>query len=393
MPTPVRRPEAWIPEQLERLEAQGLRRYLSVQPFGGSSGIPGNVINLASNDYLGLARHPEVLRASILAMQQYGAGAGASRLLTGTLPCHEDLEIALADLKGMDSALVFGSGYAANVGILSALVARGDHAFADRLAHASLIDGVRLSGATLHRFRHNDPDHLRRLLQSSPSQGKRLVLTESVFSMDGDLSPLQEIAQAAREAGAMLLVDEAHATGIFGPGGAGRVRELGLENEVSLCMGTLSKALGSHGGFVACSAPMRDWLIQRARSFFFSTALPPAAAGAALGALDVLRSDPDAGRRLLSKAERFRDRLSRQGISTLNSRSAILPVPARAGQDVVRIARLLRDRGILVGAIRPPTVPPGTSRLRVSLSLLHKDADLDAAADEIGAVIRAEDPA
>lgn len=382
--------EDWIEQELEALRRSGLHRAPVSEPAGGAARASGETLNLASNDYLGLARRPEVVEAAIEAVRRYGAGAGAARLLAGTLPCHEELEAALARLKAKESALVFGSGYAANVGWIPALVGREDAVVADRLCHASLLDGVRLSGAKLLRFHHNDAGHLARRLAEASGARRRLVVTESVFSMDGDLSPLAEIAEASERAGAMLAVDEAHATGVFGPSGAGRVRELGLSDRVTICMGTLSKALGSFGGFVACSARVRDWLIQSARSFVFSTALPPACAGAALGALRALADEPDLGTRARQKADRMRVRLAAAGLDLGASASPILPVRIGDADRTVRIAARLRKEGIRIGAIRPPTVPPGTSRLRLSISLVHDEARLESAAAALCDAVREE---
>jgi 8-amino-7-oxononanoate synthase len=384
------KPEEWIEKALDGVRRAGLLRELNLEPAGGAARAPDEPLNLASNDYLGLARHPDITAAAVRAIGRYGAGAGAARLLTGTLPCHGELEAALATLKAKESALVFGSGYAANAGWISALVEKDDVVIADRLCHASLLDGIRLSGARLIRFHHNDADHLVRRLAEASGARRKLVLTESVFSMDGDLAPLTEITEASARAGAMLAVDEAHATGVFGPAGAGRVRELGLSDGVTLCMGTLSKALGGYGGFVACPARMRDWMIQRARSFLFSTALPPACAGAALGALEVLAREPDLGARVRARADRFRECLQSGGLDTMQSASPIIPVRIGDAETAVRIAARLRALGIVVGAIRPPTVPPGTSRLRLSISLAQDEARLEAAAAVLIAVVRKE---
>ncbi len=345
-------------------------------------------LNFASNDYLNLAHHPWVVESAARALQTAGAGAGASRLVTGTLELPLELERRLAAFKQYPAALVFGSGYLANVGIITALLDHHDHAFADRLAHASLLDGIRMSGARLHRFRHNQPGHLADLLAATPPGVRRLVVTESVFSMDGDLAPLPALATVCRTQGAMLLVDEAHATGVFGPGGAGRVRELDLESDVNLAMGTLSKALGGYGGFVACSAIMRDWLVNRARAFIYTTAPPPAALGAALGALNVLEQEPGRGAELLRRAERFRESLRAGGLETQHSASPIIPVMIGDNERALRIAARLRAAGILVVAIRPPTVPPGTARLRFSVTLAHQDGELAWAADTIARIVR-----
>ena len=348
------------------------------------------LINLSSNDYLGLARHRRVRTAARDAVQDFGVGATASRLVVGTLECHERLEHQLAVLKGYPCALVFGSGYAANVGMFNALVGRGDHIIIDRLAHASLIDASVLSRARIHRFRHNDVDHCRKLIQTCAQGGRRLLVTESVFSMDGDLAPVAELALLARHEGAMMLVDEAHATGVFGPGGAGLVRMNSVEHEVNLSMGTLSKALGGYGGFVACSDVMRQGLIQRARSFIYSTALPPAMVGAALGALEVLRETPGMGASLLARAAAFRNRLRAEGLNTGDSESQIIPIMVGDNEKAVRLHQRLLDQGVLAVPIRPPTVPPGTARLRLSVTLAHSAKTLDQVATLIASAARAE---
>ena len=293
--------DSWATHELDELREAGLLRTRTEHDPSSGGGL-----NLASNDYLGLAQHPDVIAAARTAQERVGSGATASPLICGYAPVHAELERRLAEFKGYPAALVFTSGYAANVGILSALLSRNDTVFADRLAHASLLDGIRLSGAHLVRFRHNDPAHLRELLASAPPGGARMIVTESVFSMDGDLAPLADIADGADEFGATLMVDEAHATGLYGPRGAGRVSELHLSGRVPLCMGTLSKALGSAGGYVACSEPLRDLLVNRARSYIYSTALPPAAAGGALGALALLDANPGWGSEARRRADLFR---------------------------------------------------------------------------------------
>ena len=386
------RPDDWMNLELASLDAAHLRRRLVVRPGAGGWVESGGrrLLNLASNDYLALASHPHVVAEARRALEAYGAGATASRLVCGHLPCHEELERRLAALKQCPAALVFASGFAANTGIVPALCGRDDHVFADRLAHASLLDGIRLSGATLHRFRHNDAGHLDELLRKAPAKGRRLVVTESVFSMDGDLAPLADLADLADARGAMLMVDEAHATGVYGPGGAGRSVELGLQGRVTVSMGTLSKALGSAGGFAAGTEMLRDWLVNRSRSFIYSTGLPPAAAGAALGALDVLGREPEMGTELRRRATDFRKRLKDAGIDTGTGDSPIVPVPIGEPGRALALAARLEAAGILAIAIRPPTVPPGTARLRLSLSLAHAPEDLAAAADAILAAMGTE---
>ncbi len=384
--------ETWIAGALAELDSAHLRRRLVVRPgAGGWIEAQGRrLLNLASNDYLGLASHPHVIMEARRALETYGAGATGSRLVCGHLPCHEELEHRLAALKKCPAALIFASGFAANTGIVPALCGRDDHVFADRLAHASLLDGIRLSGATLHRFHHNDAAHLGDLLRKAPAKGRRMIVTESVFSMDGDLAPLSDLADLAEAHGAMLMVDEAHATGVYGPGGAGRSVELGLQGRVTVSMGTLSKALGSAGGFAAGTEMLRDWLLNRARSFIYSTGLPPPAAGAALGALDVLAREPGLGTELRHRAAAFRKRLKDGGIDAGSGDSPIIPVPIGAPDRALAIAARLEDAGILAIAIRPPTVPPGTARLRLSLSLAHAPADLAAAAGAILAAMGTE---
>lgn len=374
-------PNEWIPVELEKLRQKGLKRSLvtCAQACGAFESEGKRRLNFASNNYLDLAEHPDVLAASESALRQFGCSAASSRLLAGTLPCHDALEQRLANLKGYPRALVLGSGFLANLAAVTALAGRGDHVFLDKLCHASLVDAAILSRAALYRFRHNDPEHLKSLLATA-GKGRRLVLTESVFSMDGDIAPLRQIAEITEKAGAMLLVDEAHATGVLGPNGAGLVRELGLTQAVTVSMGTFSKALGSYGGFLACSTSVCDWLINRGRAFIYSTALPPAACGAALGALDVLERTPDMGKRLLANAQGFCARLHAAGFQTGGSRTQIVPVLLGSNERALSIAGALREHAIIAPAIRPPTVPTGTARLRLSVTLAHTRADLDAVA-------------
>ena len=375
----------WIENGLKELREMGLNRTLrKFEAVGGKFHDEAiKTLNFSSNDYLGFARNERIIAAGVAALKSYGASAASSRLVTGTLPCHQELEQSLAKFKGYPGALVFGSGYLTNLGIIPALVGRKDAVFADRLAHASLIDGTIMSGADLKRFQHNDPNHLAKLLRSNKTAKRRLVVTESVFSMDGNLAPLKEIAAACTEHDAMLLVDEAHATGIFGASGAGRVRELQLENQVDISMGTLSKALGVYGGFIACSTPLRDWFINRARSFIYSTALPPTIARAAAEALSILEKKPTLGQELLKRANIFRRRLQEAGFNTGKSASQIIPLIVGKNTKAMRLAERLREKRILAVAIRPPTVPEGTARIRLSVTLDHSKFDLEQAADQI----------
>ena len=374
------KPEEWIDTELAKQRAAHLERSIHVYDgVGGAFTAQGRRwLNFGSNDYLDFARHPRLKKASVLAVEQYGTGATSSRLITGTLPPHDALERRIARHKGYPAAVVFGSGYMTNAGVISALIGRNDHAFADRLIHASVIDAERLSGAKLHRFAHNDPESLAQTLQRAPS-GHRLILTESVFSMDGDQAPLEAIAALAESHEALLMVDEAHAGGVFGPHGAGLVSALNLQTKVTASMGTLSKALGGYGGYTACSERMRQWLINRSRAFIYTTALPPAVMAAALESLRILEETPGLGKTLLARAQRFRERLQDAGLDTLRSSSQIVPVLVRDNAHTLRLAERLKSKGILVGALRPPTVPPDRARLRFSITLAHSDEDLDRA--------------
>lgn len=380
------RAENWIPQVLAERRSQGLDRHLVTMPRAG-----GKVffdrrewLNFASNDYLDLAGHPVVQAASHKGLDDYGAGTGSSRLVAGNLPIHDELERRLADLKGYPSTLVFGSGFLANIGIISALVGPGDIIFADRLSHASLLDAALLSRARLHRFRHNDPEHLQIQMEHHGSgAGRRLIVSESVFSMDGDQAPLDALIELAERHDAMLMIDEAHATGVLGEGGAGACHTSGGYCPVNLAMGTLSKALGNYGGFVTCSEAMRHYLINHSRALIYTTALPPAVVGGALGALDVIKSNPRMGVELLDRADYFRRRLVQSGFNVGSSTTQIVPVVLGGADRMVRWSARLREAGVIVPAIRPPTVPAGTERLRFSVTLAHTREDLDRTAKAV----------
>lgn len=378
--------EDWIQPILDEAKSQGLERTARPYPeAGGKIKVDGqDVLNFSSNDYLDLAHHRHVMDCSREALDKYGIGSTASRLVTGTLPIHEELEARLAKEKGYPAALVFGSGYMANAGTIPVLAGRDDFIFADKLVHASMIDACKLSGAKLVRFAHNDVQALEKRLEQFPAAGnRRLVITESVFSMDGDIAPLTEIAALAEKHSAMLMVDEAHASGTFGPRGAGRVRELGLEDSVTVSMGTMSKAMAGYGGFVACSSTLRKLLIHSARAFIYTTAPPPAVIGAALGILDVLESSPRLGAILQANADYFRSLLHAAGLDTLQSQSQIIPIVIGDNEKAVAVSKKLREEGIIAAAIRPPTVPAGSARLRLSVTLAHHVGDLEFAAKQI----------
>jgi 8-amino-7-oxononanoate synthase len=379
-----RNPEAWMAIALQQRRAEGLEREVRVyEQIGGVYAVAGRRwLNVASNDYLDFARRPELVAAAKTAIDEYGTGSTASRLITGTLPLHVRLEQKLAKHKGYPAALVFGSGYMTNAGVISALVGRGDLVFADRLVHASILDAIKMSGARLFRFAHNEVGALEALL-AKHTAARRLVVTESVFSMDGDAAPLPEIADLVEAHRALLMIDEAHAGGVFGPHGAGCVAAAKLQNRVHLCMGTFSKAMGGYGGYVCCSDSMREYLVQHARSFIYTTALPPSVMATAIAALDVLEAEPGLGEELLNRAATLRDRLRSDGFDVMQSTSQIVPVLVGGNDQVMQWGQRLRNDGILVGTLRPPTVPPGKARLRLSLTLAHGPTELDQLVDAL----------
>jgi 8-amino-7-oxononanoate synthase len=370
----------WLGAALEALDAQGLRRGLETiapaqAPVVTVAGRP--LVNLCSNDYLALASDPLVVRAASAAAEEEGAGSGASRLVCGDLPLHGRLERRLAALKHTEAALLFSSGYHANCGVIPALADREDAIFSDRLNHASIVDGCRLSLAKTTRYPHRDTAALERLLRESRAR-RKLVVTDSVFSMDGDAAPLAEIVDLCERHGAMLYVDEAHATGVLGANGGGLCEALGISSRVDAIMGTLGKALGSFGAYVAGSAQLREWLVSRARTFIFTTALPPSACGAALAALDVVATEPERRARLAALCARMKGGLERLGWALPDVVAPIFPIVLGDERVALDASARLRERGFFVRAIRPPTVPAGTSRLRVTLTAGHTEEQVDA---------------
>lgn len=343
----------------------------------------------AGNDYLGLSSHPEVTRAAGRALAEFGASAGASRLVTGNHPLYRELESALAALKGKEAALVFPSGYMANLGLLSALAGRSDTLYMDRLNHASLYDGWRLSGAELQRYRHGDTRHLdailsrdrRRRIPGEAGKDKSFIVTDGVFSMDGDLAPLAELQRLAGEHGCLLVVDDAHGTGVLGPEGRGTAAHLGVEPDVEI--GTLSKVLGSLGGFVAGSRELIDYLVNRARPFIFTTGLPPAAVAAATAAVGLIKEEGWRRQRLLELAARARTELAAAGLEIPAGFTPIIPVIAGDESLAVKLSGLCLERGVFIPAIRSPAVPRGQARLRMTVSAAHSDEELGQAIDVV----------
>jgi 8-amino-7-oxononanoate synthase len=369
-------------DYLAELAAKHLTRRL--QPLESGTGpvvrVAGReVVLLASNDYLGLAGHPEVVAAAVHATQTYGAGSGAARLMSGSLPPHLQLEQALARFKGTEAALTFGSGYLANIGAIPALIGRGGLILADRLCHASLIDGCRLSGADVRIYRHNDLEHLAAQLAKRRAGRRTLIVTDGVFSMDGDLAPLPELATLAESHGAHLYVDDAHGTGVMGAHGRGTIEHYGLEARIPLQMGTLGKALGSSGAFIAGSDQSIQYLLHRCRSFMFATAPPPGSAAAAAAALQIVEREPERRRRLWDNRKRLWTGLHRLGFTLAPTVSPIMPIVIGHAETAVRFAEQLLAHGIFAPAIRPPTVPANTSRIRVTVTSEHTAAQIDQA--------------
>ena len=365
---------------LDDLEHRHLRRSLRVVETAcdATVSIDGRrVILMASNNYLGLATHPKVKRAALDAIERFGAGAGASRLISGTQGPHVELERELSRFKNCEAALCFGSGYLANLGLIAALAKPGDLILADRLCHASLIDGCRLSGAALRVFRHNDVAQVARLLARNGTRRRVLVVTEGIFSMDGDAAPLGDLAKVTQAHGARLLVDDAHGAGVMGGEGRGTVEMMGLDPGSLIQMGTLSKALGASGAYVVGSGPLIDYLINTARSFIYSTALPPAMAAAAQAALRVVQAEPERRARLWTNRRYLYDGLKAAGFRMTESVSPILPVLVGDPETAVAAGRRLLDQGVFAPAIRPPTIPQGTSRIRLTVTAEHRTADLD----------------
>ncbi len=370
--------------RLAHLDARHLRRRLKTISSGPGPRVRINgreVLQFSSNDYLGLAADDRIKRATADAVSHYGCGAGSSRLVGGTTELHATLEAALAELKATEACLVFTSGYHANIGVVSALTGPGDIIFSDERNHASLVDGCRLSRASVEVYRHMDVEHLGQLLSSASGDGQRLIVTETVFSMEGDVAPLQQLVDLAQRWDAWLVVDEAHATGVFGEHGGGLVEELGLAQDIDVQIGTLGKALGSMGAFVAGSRLLVDWLTNTARSLIYTTALSPPAVAAALAAVKVVHSDPARRQRLWTNTEQMRSGLVARGFSLGSSRSPILPLLVGDDERALAFSAELFKQGVFVPAIRPPTVPVGMSRLRIVPTASHSSADVEMALD------------
>jgi 8-amino-7-oxononanoate synthase len=379
-----------VAERLAELRARGLYRRLRLieGPQGPQVLLGGRpVLLLCSNNYLGLADHPVVREAAAEAALRWGAGSGASRLISGNMEPHRQLEANLARFKGYESALLFGSGYLANTGTIAALAGKGEVVFSDELNHASIIDGCRLAAAETFVYRHGDLDHLASGLREA---GRRaaLIVSDGVFSMDGDVAPLPGLLELAQRHGARLMIDEAHATGAIGPGGRGSVAAAGLSDEVDVVVGTLGKALGSYGAYVCADADVVDFLVNRARPFVFSTAPPPPAVGAAAAALELLIGEPELVDRLQANAATLRAGLAAEGLATERSSTQIVPLEVGDAEPTMELCELILERGVFAQGIRPPTVPEGSSRLRFTVMASHTPDELERAAELVGGAAR-----
>jgi 8-amino-7-oxononanoate synthase len=381
-----------IEERLEELEHRGLHRRLRMVsgPQGPRVLLDGRpVLLLCSNNYLGLADHPHVREAAADAAMRWGVGAGASRLVSGTMTIHRRLEERLAAWEGSEACLLFGSGYLANLGTIGALAGPGDTVFSDKLNHASIVDGCRLSRAEVVVYKHGDVDDLdRQIRRHGGGSGRRVIVTDSVFSMDGDVAPLAEIVELAKAYDARTIVDEAHATGVLGPGGRGAVALAGLQGEVDVVVGTLGKTLGSYGAYVCAEEEMIRYLINTARALIFSTAPPPPAIAGALAALELLEAKPHRVQRLSSNARVLRRALAAEGMPVDDVEMHIVPLIVGDEHAAMNLCEALLERGVFAQAIRPPTVASGTSRLRLAVMASHTAEELRDAAGAIGAAAR-----
>jgi 8-amino-7-oxononanoate synthase len=370
---------AMFERELDILLEQDLMR--TQVPIGSAQGprvaLNGReVILLCSNNYLGLAEHPALKEAARSALERFGAGSGASRLVSGNCILHEELERRIASFKGTDAAIVFNSGYAANTGVIPAVAREGDLVLSDRLNHGSIIDGCRLSRARTEVYRHRDMDHLESLLRSNTAAHRKLIVTDGVFSMDGDIAPLPDLVRLAERHDAILMVDDAHATGVLGNRGRGTAEHFGMEDRVHIQMGTLGKALGSFGAYVAGARDLVQYLLNTCRSYLFSTSLPPAVCAASIAALDVLEAEPWRREKLWDNRERLARGLASLGVNTAPSGTPIFPLLVGSSDRAVRASQKAFARGIFATAIRPPTVPDGSARLRATVMATHSEEEI-----------------
>ena len=380
---------SFLDEEIDVLREVGRYRFLRrlSTPQDARIVIEGKeVLNFSSNNYLGLANHPEVVAALAEYAKRYGVGAGASRLIGGHMDVHAELEEAVARFKGAEACLTFSAGYMANLGILSTLGGSDSTIFSDEWNHASIVDGCRLSRARVEVYRHADVTHLEDLLRASSAR-RKIVVTDGVFSMDGDVAPLPDLVEAKDRHGAILVVDDAHATGVLPPGGRGSADAFGLSGRVEILMGTFSKALGTYGAYLCSTRRMVEYFINRCRPFIFNTGLPPAVAGATIAALGLLTREPGRLKALWDNERLFREEMGARG-RKVESDTAIVPILVGSDGDTMEASRALFDRGVFVHGIRPPTVPEGTGRLRLTLMATHTAEMVRTAAARIDEVLR-----
>ena len=371
----------WIEQELNRLEAIGQRRRLRLRQsphVGGMIQLDGKqYLDFSSNDYLGLSSDSRLVEAVRHAAGQVGWGSGASPLISGFAVLQQRLQQMIASWKKCEAAVLFPTGFATNLGVITALADKSTTIFSDELNHASIIDGCRLSGANVIIYRHSDVDHLSEQLNVYQTSDRKLIVTDSLFSMDGDIAPLEQLVKLKQQHGAMLVVDEAHAAGVFGDRGSGLCEQCGVEKFVDVRIGTLSKAIGSIGGFAAASQSVCDWLINRSRSYIFSTAQPEAISAAAIRAIEIILNEPTKREKLLTTAKCFRDKCREIGFDTGESCSQIVPVMLGESKHALEVSSGLLEQGIFAPAVRPPAVPAGQSRLRITLTALHTDEQLE----------------
>lgn len=370
----------FLNKELVELEKNGLYRRLRTITSSQEASVEiagKKYLSFCSNNYLGLSTHPKLIDAAVRATEKYGCSAGASRLISGTMQLHTELEDRLAQFEEKPAALLFTTGYCANVGAITSLMNEEDTILFDRLNHASIVDAARLSRAKLQVYPHNDMDKLEALLKRSRKYRRRLIVTDSVFSMDGDFAPLPQIVELARKYEAYTMVDEAHATGVIGSKGKGVCEHFNVEDKIDIIMGTLSKAVGSLGGFVVGDSALIEFLKNKARSFIYTTALPPGVCAAAMAGLDIIEQEPGFRKQYWDKVDRVKKELLKMGFDLMNTESHILPILTKDAFKTMEISKHLYDLGILIPAVRIPTVPKNTNRLRLSIMATHTHEDLD----------------
>jgi 8-amino-7-oxononanoate synthase len=373
----------WIKEELKQIHDKQLFRILTELETGQSPEVTisgKSYVLLGSNSYLGLSVDPKVVESARLALEKYGTGSGGSRLVSGSFDLHRMLEERIARFKNTESSILFSSGYLANIGTISALVGSDDIIYSDELNHASIIDGARLSRSTVRIYKHLDLNHLQELIESDKNtKCRKLIVTDTVFSMDGDLVPLPELVGISEKYGCILMIDEAHAAGVLGKRGSGATEHFGVEDRVPVVMGTLSKAVGSLGGYIAGSKELIDFIRNRVRSYIFDTSLPPASLAASITAIDIIENEPERREHLWNMVNKFKTGIEDSGLRVLPSHSAIIPVLIGDAEPALNFAKMLRENGVFTPAVRPPSVPHGMCRIRVTIMATHTQEHIDTA--------------